>query len=164
MSYKNSPLLSPLQNHVIQNTVKNRRLFSMRFTREEILPFSSAHSTEILAGEATNNKINIPRKGCSVKFSNITYMMYIRIPCLHNLDGWRTLHGKQTLLYHPFSKVGSLEVQFKFSRWHPLTEEFVKQDQITELSRVVFYTIHLFCGSSFSQFEVSKIELTTSEL
>jgi hypothetical protein len=24
-------------------------------------------------------------------------MMYIRIPCLHNLDGWRTLHGKQTL-------------------------------------------------------------------
>lgn len=69
----------------------------MRFTREEILPFSSAHSTKVLAGEATNNKINIPRKGCSVKFSHITYMMYMRIPCLHNLDGWRTLHGKQTL-------------------------------------------------------------------
>jgi hypothetical protein len=31
-------------------------------------------------------------------------------------------------VYHPFSEVGNLEVQFKFSRWHPLTEEFVEQD------------------------------------
>ncbi len=39
-------------------------------------------------------------------------------------SAWQT----NTVLYHPFSEVGNLEVQFKFSRWHPLTEEFVKQD------------------------------------
>jgi hypothetical protein len=33
-----------------------------------------------------------------------------------------------TVLHHPFSEGGNLELHFKFSRWHPLTEEFVKQD------------------------------------
>lgn len=70
-----------------------------RNSKREILPFSLAQAAEVLAREATNNKINVFRDGWPGKASHISDMAHLRKFCLHDLDSWVRLTGN-TLFCH----------------------------------------------------------------